>query len=397
LPVKSVRIEWPPTSPSASTVTELQISDVVGLSQELDVRPVKGLGYTQSRAAVINAAGELDAAVGTLSDCLRVDGTAGPCGASGSSTTAAFVDAETPAGAVNGVNATFALTTSPNPAGSLFLYRNGILQKQLSDYSLAGNIISFAGASIPQTGDSLLASYRIDGSSETSSPGFVDAETPAGTVDGVNTGFTLGYSPNPGSSLLLYRNGILQKQGMDYNLDGNTVTFVSASIPQTGDLLQASYRIGESSTASPQVLCSHTGNGTNLTTLSSLGACTIPASVLQSGDRVEIGFDFSHEGSTSGFTFEVRWGSTVLQSQSVGSAELLVTGRVNAAVHESGAQLSVQSWGSAQGFTPSVTTASDPLSSPLTVDFLGKMASSTADTVTLRNFTVTRFPSRVAP
>jgi hypothetical protein len=41
---------------------------------------------------------------------------------------------------------------------------------------------------------------------------------------------------------MVFRNGILQKAGVDYNLAGNTITFTAVSIPLTGDSLQASYR-----------------------------------------------------------------------------------------------------------------------------------------------------------
>lgn len=74
--------------------------------------------------------------------------------------------------------------------------------------------------------------------------GFVDLETPTGTANGVNTVFTLAQVPAPATSLHLYRNGILQKAGVDYQVNGNTVTFLSVATPQTGDLLSASYRTG---------------------------------------------------------------------------------------------------------------------------------------------------------
>ena len=59
----------------------VQISDVVGLPNELSVRPMKGVGFGIGRAAVINQAGQIDAASGNLGDCVRVDGSSGPCGA----------------------------------------------------------------------------------------------------------------------------------------------------------------------------------------------------------------------------------------------------------------------------------------------------------------------------
>lgn len=69
---------------------------------------------------------------------------------------------------------------------------------------------------------------------------FVDGETPAGAPNGTLATFTL--AGVPGNSLHLYRNGLRQKVGVDYTLAGNTITFLSVSVPQTGDLILADYR-----------------------------------------------------------------------------------------------------------------------------------------------------------
>jgi hypothetical protein len=140
----------------------MMIADVTGLTNELNSRPMKGAGFGPARAAVINSAGQLDGAAGTLGDCVHVDGTSGPCtaGPAGSSGSPSFADAETPAGLVNGVNTVFTLNYNPNPAASLALYRNGILVKQGFDYTLSGKTITFFTAAVPQAGDLLTASYR---------------------------------------------------------------------------------------------------------------------------------------------------------------------------------------------------------------------------------------------
>jgi hypothetical protein len=87
-----------------------------------------------------------------------VDGTTGPCCAP------TFVDSETPAGTLDGVNATFTLANNPSGT-SLQLFRNGLYQTIAFDYSLTGSTISFAVGAIPQPGDTLTASYRVDPSS----------------------------------------------------------------------------------------------------------------------------------------------------------------------------------------------------------------------------------------
>jgi len=71
---------------------------------------------------------------------------------------------------------------------------------------------------------------------------FVDQETVAGTIDGTNTAFTLVNAPSPPAGLVLFRNGVVQKNGLDYTISGNTVTFVTAATPQPADVLLAWYR-----------------------------------------------------------------------------------------------------------------------------------------------------------
>ena len=73
LRIRDVRTTQPifPTGGGAGGLTEILESDVTGLVQDLAARPVKGPGYTNSRAAVINDTGGLEGAVGSASDCVR--------------------------------------------------------------------------------------------------------------------------------------------------------------------------------------------------------------------------------------------------------------------------------------------------------------------------------------
>ena len=72
---------------------------------------------------------------------------------------------------------------------------------------------------------------------------FYDNEVPSGLVNGTNATFTLVAAPDPATSLLLLVNGVVQSAGVDYDLSGNTITFLSGSIPQSGDSLRAWYRV----------------------------------------------------------------------------------------------------------------------------------------------------------
>lgn len=158
--VRDVRVATGTVMGPAAVTTPVQIGDVVGLSNALAVRPTEGVGFGIGRTAVINQAGQIDAASGNLGDCVRVDGSSGPCGGGGG-VGGSFADAEVPMGAVNGSNAVFTLAATPSPAGSLELFLNGLLMRQGADYQISGNSVTFFLASVPQTGDLLVASYRF--------------------------------------------------------------------------------------------------------------------------------------------------------------------------------------------------------------------------------------------
>jgi hypothetical protein len=189
----------------------------------------------------------------------------------------------------------------------------------------------------------------------------------------------------------------LQKAGLDYTLAGNTIQFLTPSTPQAGDTLLASYRVTPTGTPqgppAPQILCTGMGTATSSTTLSNLGTCTIPAGTLAPGDRVKISFDFSHEGALTGFTFAVNWGNTLLVRRNGAVSDAFISGWAEAGANTSACQLSVQSWGTMLGFGAGVLNAYDSLSYPLVLAFQGQMAATTTDTVTLRNFSVVRYPA----
>ena len=160
LRVRDVRISSGTVVGPPPVTSPIQIGDVVGLPNALAVRPTEGVGFTAGRAAVVDQAGQIDGASGNLGDCVRVDGSSGPCGSGGGGGAPSFSDGETPTGAINAVNTTFTLNFSPSPTVSLMLSRNGLLMKQGTDYSLTGAVITFFPGAVPQTGDVLLASYR---------------------------------------------------------------------------------------------------------------------------------------------------------------------------------------------------------------------------------------------
>jgi len=320
LRVRDVRVSGGTVIGPPPVLTPVQISDVTGLPNELSIRPMKGVGFGIGRAAVINQSGQIDAASGNLGDCVRVDGSSGPCGSGGGAGGGNFVDSEVPSGAVNGSNAVFTLASTPSPAGSLELYRNGLYQRQ----------------------------------------------------------------------------------GVDYEISANTITFFLASVPSTGDLLVANYRFANpddplSSLASPQVVCSSTGSSTSGTTLVELGSCTIAAGLLGAGDRVEVQFHYEHTGTATGFTSAVLIGGTTVASRLAGATEDLLAGHTSFGIYGSGQTWDTQTWGTGLSLAANAGPASENTSQAVKVSLQGQMAGTTADSVSLRNFTVIRYPAQANP
>ena len=77
--------------------------------------------------------------------------------------------------------------------------------------------------------------------------------------------------------------------------------------------------------------------------------------------------------------------------------DLAFTGQAEAAITVSGAQISLQSWGTVLSFLPGIVNA--PVQSGLRIGFRGKLSTAgaagagvIADAVTLSNFTVLRYP-----
>lgn len=143
---------------------------------------------------------------------------------------------EEPVGDIDGVNMVYTLTNSPLPANGLQLYVNGILQRgDGNDFFLSND--TFVMNYAPQSGSTVLATYPY----ATTIPNTMWMDFPTGDVDGINSVFSLSYSPNPTTALMFFVNGILQRQGAsaDYTVAGPTVSF--NYVPQSGSNLIATY------------------------------------------------------------------------------------------------------------------------------------------------------------
>ena len=320
LRIRDVRIRQGVIVGPPPVLSPVQLPDVVGLQNELAIRPQKGIGFGIGRAAMINQAGQIDAVGGNLGDCVRVDGSAGACGSGG---------------------------------GGVY-------------------------------------------------PTFADAEVPAGSVNGTNPGFTLVNAPSPVTSLALFRNGVLQRLNVDYTLSGAAITFFGGAIPVTGDLLQAYYRWADplnplGSFASPQVICSAGGTSVSTIVSTQLGSCTIPASVLQAGDRLAIEFNFGHTGNASGFNADVRFGGVQLLFRTLAGSESLLTGRASIGTFTTGQIWNVESLGTMAAPEFAAGQSAEDITQAITIAFRAQLTAGSADSISLRNFTVIRYPSQANP
>jgi hypothetical protein len=158
-----------------------------------------------------------------------------------------YVWHESPSGTLDGLNTVFLLEESPVPSTSLALFRNGLLLRPgaAADYTLSGRTITFSSPSTPTIYDVIRANYVIGMTLYL----HVFGESPAGTLDGSNRTFSILYSPQPTTSLQVFKNGMFQRPGAvnDYTLSGVSITFTSPSTPTSLDVLQVFYTRGVNS------------------------------------------------------------------------------------------------------------------------------------------------------
>jgi hypothetical protein len=89
-------------------------------------------------------------------------------------------------------------------------------------------------------GNGTAISAAVAGTDYMAPANFVVRETPSGTINGVNTTFTLANTPIAGTEMV-FLNGILQEPGAgnDYTISGATITYLAA--PLTNDRLKVTY------------------------------------------------------------------------------------------------------------------------------------------------------------
>ena len=115
------------------------------------------------------------------------------------------------------------------------------------------------------------------------------------------------------------------------------------------------------------------------------------------GDRLEVRYRLDHTGTATGFTGEIRWGSTTLLSRAAAGSETALVANVSLGIYPAAQSWDAQSWGSALAMAATAGTAAESTSAGVTISFRGLMAAATADGVTLRNFAVVRYPAQSNP
>lgn len=147
-------------------------------------------------------------------------------------------------------------TTSNNNAYYAVRYSSGgrILFSEVWAVPQSGNVLRLRDVRATLLPGGYVSAPFSDGGSGGSNPppqvgentsgNFVDAETPAGLVNGSNVTFTLASVPSPATTLSLYWNGLLMSPSVDFTLSNSTITFINGVVPQPGDMLKAYYRTG---------------------------------------------------------------------------------------------------------------------------------------------------------
>jgi len=140
-------------------------------------------------------------------------------GGTGQNSTATFPSSGTLMTTTTGV----AAAQLPNPSSNTL---GGVQSK---DCTGSGHLLAISTSGVPSCG------------ADAAGPNFADNQVPTGTINGVNTTFTLANTPNPALSLNCFLNGVQQRAGgSDFTLASATITYGTA--PATGATLVCSYR-----------------------------------------------------------------------------------------------------------------------------------------------------------
>ncbi len=189
---------------------------------------------------------------------------------SGSTTTTTILE-ETPTGVVDGLNAIFTFVNLPS-----VVFLNGAYQIAGGvDYTLSGTYtVTFGSAPVANSLIRSLYSTSVDTLLE---------ETPGGTIDGINTEFTI-----TNTSISVFLNGSHLKNGIDYIGGDTSLSFTTA--PSVGSLIRSLYTGGTITAETPS------GSVNNINTV--FAYANNPAAVFLNGlYQIGGGVDYTLSGT----------------------------------------------------------------------------------------------------
>jgi hypothetical protein len=144
---------------------------------------------------------------------------------------------EVPTGILDGVNKSFSLASTPSSPASVMLWVNGQLMTQGTnrDYTVSGRSITFLPFA-PSSDDILVTMYtRV---TETKQIAINESVEMLTNLTGLY--LRIARSPNPSSSLMLFRNGQLLTQDSDYTLTGREISILNNAI-ELDDVFLSTY------------------------------------------------------------------------------------------------------------------------------------------------------------
>ena len=147
-----------------------------------------------------------------------------------------------------------------------------------------------------------------------------------------------------------------------------------------------------------QVICSITGTSTSSVAFTELGACSLPAASLFSGDRLVVEATLIHSGGTLNSEFDILAGGVTLAGRALPAGDDVVTVTLNMGLGLTQAAWSAQTYGVASNLINSV--GQTPFSSGTslgTIRLRGRQVASGTDSIRLINLTVRRIPQQTNP
>lgn len=152
----------------------------------------------------------------------------------------------------------------------------------------------------------------------------------------------------------------------------------------------------------PQVLCSVGGGTASSISNTVVGSCSVPQSFFDSGDRIEVSLNFEHSGSASAFVTEIFIDSSSVFSRQFDSTDTLSFVKGSGGYYPAGVAFGTYSFGTAGSASGSAFTglSGNVVMSPTAatqITVRARLASTSFDVITLRNFTIVRYPAQFNP